>query len=132
MNRTRALILGAVALFAAATSIHAQHEHDAMMFDGEWKLTFGSQMGDVVMDLALETHDHAIQGLASSPMGGEMVVEGTQEGAEIAFTVFIRQPDHDVDLMFQGTLDGETASGTVDIMGAIYDWTAERPDGAAE
>lgn len=130
MIRRRALILGAFALFAAAAGASAQHGHDAMAFDGEWTLTFGSQMGEVVMNLALAMDDdHAIEGVASSPMGGEMAVEGSQDGAELTFTVFIRQPDHDVDLLFSGNLEGGMASGTVDIMGEIYDWTAERPDG---
>jgi hypothetical protein len=129
MIRRRALTLGALALFAAATGASAQHGQDAMAFDGEWTLTFGSQMGDVVMNLALENDDHVIQGIATSPMGGEMLVEGTRDGAELTFTVFIRQPDHEVDLMFSGELDGDAASGAVDIMGEIHDWTAERSDG---
>ena len=131
MIRRRALTLGAFILFAAAMPGAAQQTHDAMAFEGEWTLTFGSQMGDVVMTLALARHDHAIEGIATSPMGGEMAVEGTQEGAELTFTVFIRQPDHEVDLVFSGELDGETASGTVEIMGEFYDWSAERPGAAA-
>lgn len=127
MNRRRTLILAAFALFATATGVHAQHGQDVVAFDGVWKLTFGSHMGNMVMSLALEMHDHAIEGIATSSAGGESVVEGAQEGAELTFTIFIRQPDHEVDLMFGGEMDGETASGTVDIMGEIYDWTAERP-----
>jgi len=122
----RTLILGGLALLLAAPAARAQHEHETSAFDGRWTLDLGTQMGRLSMDLELEMNEHLIQGIARSSMGGEGLLEGAQDGDDVTFTIFIRQPDHEVDLVFRGTLEGETASGTVDIMGEFFDWTAER------
>lgn len=125
MIRRRALMLGALTLLATATAARAQHAHETAAFDGRWTLSFTSQMGPLSMNLELENHGGVVEGLAKS-QGGDMVVQGAQDDADVTFTIFIRQPDHEVDLDFSGTVDGESASGTVAILGEIYEWTAER------
>jgi hypothetical protein len=128
MNRIRTAGVALVATIALTTGVQAQHIDQAGLFEGAWEVTFSSQMGPMTMTFHLEQDMHAINGVASSQMG-ESVVEGVQEGEDVTFTMFVVQPDHEVNLDFTGTVHGDTAEGAVSIMGEAYEWTAKRADG---
>ncbi|MDH3735126.1 MAG: hypothetical protein OEU54_16475 [Gemmatimonadota bacterium] len=116
----------ALVLTLGASGVNAQHV-DTPMFDGAWEVTLNSQMGEMTMAFELESDGQAISGVAVSP-AGEAVVEGAQDGHDLAFTMFIDQPDHQVELEFTGIMDGDTAEGSVHIMGETFDWSAKRAD----
>lgn len=118
----------ALALFAGGSGAAAQHAEPGAVFTGAWDVTFGSQMGEMTLRFDVESDGGTISGVAVSEVG-EAVVEGMQDGQDVAFTVFIDQPDHQVELVFSGTIEGDAGEGVVDIMGEAYDWTAKRVEG---
>lgn len=128
MNRVRTAGVALVAMLAFATGLQAQHTEQTGLFEGAWEVTFSSQMGSMTVTFHLEQDMHAITGIASSEMG-ESAIEGVQEGEDVTFTMFVVQPDHEVNLDFTGTVHGDTAEGAVSIMGETYEWSAKRADG---
>jgi hypothetical protein len=127
MRRTRSLTLALVALAATVPALHAQHTEHAT-FDGTWLLTFETQMGAAEWTVELVVEEHAITGVAVTEIGN-MPIEGTQDGNEVEFILFLNAPDHAVEFMFSGTLDGDTAEGSVTIIDETFGWTGKRTDG---
>lgn len=128
MKLGRIAMAGVAALMVFAPDARAQHEEHSSTFEGVWEVVFGSQMGQLEMVFHLEQDTHAITGVAVSEMG-ESAVEGVQDGEDLTFTMFVVQPDHEVNLDFTGTITGDTAEGAVSIGGGVYAWTAKRAEG---
>lgn len=128
MRRTRSLSLALFALVATVPAAQAQHaDHDMAMFDGTWELTFETQMGAAEWTVQLDVTDHVITGVASTQVG-DMPIEGTQEGNALEFILFLNAPDHAVEFEFSGTLEGDSAEGSVLIVDQTFGWSGARVD----
>ena len=127
IRRIRGGALAVAALLVATGQVHAQHEH--AVFEGPWDVSFESQMGPMTLVFEMEAEGEELTGTTSS-MTGDAVIVGTQSGDDLEFTLLVDQPDHQVQLYFSGTIDGDAAAGAVSIMGETYEWTAERSDTA--
>lgn len=129
--RTAAIGLALAASLTAPSRLHAQaaaHETHAT-FTGAWEVTFDSQMGRMTWVFTLDLEGGVLSGLAEAEGGtGTMPVDGTQDDETVAFVVQVEAPDHSVTLEFEGTVDGDAASGSVAIGDGVYEWTAARVD----
>ena len=120
---SRALALALVCLALPLTA-RAQATN-ATEFSGLWHIDFSTSQGPTEMDLHLRIEDDEIQGEATG-MGMAFPLEGHQDGAEVEFVIYISMPDHEVDLYFEGTLDGDTAEGGGTVMSETFTWSAKR------
>jgi 4-carboxymuconolactone decarboxylase len=86
--------------------------------DGTWTVLFHHPSGDQQLTLVLMTSDRAISGSVTNPSLGTTVsiVEGTVQGSRVSFKAPITTPVQ-VDIDFDGVVDGDSISGQVTIRG---------------
>lgn len=122
---TPALLAAVLVLASVPTGLAAQEHVPAAALDGAWQVSFDSHMGQLEWDLELVVEEGRISGVADTPVGPASV-EGTQQDDELEFTLFVEAPDHAVEMRFTGTIEGDEASGFVEIMGEQFAWSAVR------
>jgi hypothetical protein len=110
-------------LALAAVSLHAAD------VAGDWEMTTSggrSRGGSQTRPFTIVQDGEKITVTMEGRMG-EMTGEGTCMGNEIEWTVTMETPRGDFTLVYRGTVDGDTMSGTV-TMGerGSREWTAKR------
>jgi 4-carboxymuconolactone decarboxylase len=87
--------------------------------DGTWQITFRHPAGDQELTLGLETRGGALVGSVTNPALGITVpiADGTVEGQRFSAKAPMTMPI-EVDIQFDGAVDGNEIAGTVTIRGA--------------
>ena len=127
MHRSSAmLILTFLACTMSCTP--AQEQIEDVNAAGKWALTYASPMGEKVLWTLTYTQEGAsLSGTASTDMDTVNIEEGTVEANNISFKIALSGTDGDNELIFLGTVDGNTASGMMSgLPGGEIQWTAER------
>lgn len=95
---------------------------------GDWEMTMESPRGgEITRAVHFEQDGEKITVTTESRRGDEITAEGTIKGNEIEWTVSRETPRGAMTMIYKGTVEGETMSGTVE-MGDFgsADWTAKR------
>ena len=95
---------------------------------GDWEMTMESPRGgEMTRAVHFEQDGEKITVTMESRRGDEVTAEGTIKGNEIEWTVSRETPRGPMSLVYKGTVDGDTMSGTVDFGDfGSGDWTAKR------
>lgn len=93
---------------------------------GTWNLTLETPQGSGTPTLVLEQDGQKLKGTYTGRMG-EMPVTGTVKESAITFSVKIAAQGQEFELVFNGTVDGDTMKGTVEFgpMGSA-NWSGGR------
>lgn len=102
---------------------------DIISVAGTWTLNMQSPMGAQSATLRLVQEGTAITGTMESPQGS-IPVTGTIEGERLSLTANISMGAQSIPLNFSGTVEGNTARGTISTPMGEMDWTATRTPGA--
>ena len=86
-----------------------------MSVDGKWKLTMTTPRGTRDAEVAFATSGARLTGTWSGPQGEPQNFEGSIEGQALYWTVKRSGPMGEMVLEFNGTVDGDRISGTVEI-----------------
>lgn len=136
---------GLLAALATLTTLPASAQTPVMT--GTWELTWESPRRTITQTLVLHQDGNTFAGTATfsggraggGGGGGGMgvrgreleVQDGTIDGHDIAFVIVMGRGDQTFELTFTGTVDGDTASGTVQTpRGDDREWTAKRVEGS--
>ena len=95
---------------------------------GDWEMTMESPRGgEITRAVHFEQDGEKITVTMESRRGDEITAEGTIKGNEIEWNVSRETPRGAMTIIYKGTVEGETMSGTVE-MGDFgsADWTAKR------
>jgi hypothetical protein len=95
---------------------------------GDWELTMESPRGgEMTRAVHFEQDGEKITVTMESRRGEEVTTEGTIKGNAIEWTVSRETPRGEMTLVYKGTVDGDTMSGTVDFgdFGSA-EWSAMR------
>jgi L-seryl-tRNA(Ser) seleniumtransferase len=95
---------------------------------GDWEMTMESPRGgEMIRAVHFEQDGEKITVTMESRRGDEVTAEGTISGNEIEWIISRETPRGEMNLVYKGTVDGDTMSGTVEF-GEIGsgDWTAKR------
>ncbi len=99
---------------------------------GTWKWTVSTPNGDLETTLTLAIKDGALTGTYSNSFGQTAISNASCKDAAIAFDVQREFDGNKFVLKYQGTLDGDTIKGTIEIPGMDggesrkVDWNAKR------
>lgn len=84
-----------------------------MAVDGRWSISYPTMMGQQEATLELTARGGALAGKWSGATGGADIAGGTVEGDAVAWTVTVATPHGDIALIFEGTVDGDVMTGTL-------------------
>lgn len=94
---------------------------------GDWEMTTVSPRGERTSTVHFEQDAEKITVTMEGRQGDEITGEGTIEGNAIEWTISRSTPRGDMTMTYEGTVDGDTMSGTVEVGDfGSFDWTAKR------
>lgn len=118
-------LLAALFVAAATAALAAAADSPA---DGTWKFSMSSPMGAVDASVRLKGDGETLTG--AFVMGSDRVwdiEQGTIKGNAISFVVNRDRPmGGTMPYAMQGTINGDTITGTASAMGQSLDWTMTR------
>ena len=103
-------------------------EEPAVDVTGTWDVTLTTQMGDMSATITMEQTGSEVIGEFKSEMGTANITDGQISGNDIEFCVTLPIMDQPRELVFIGTVEGDTMEGSLDLgaMGTA-EWKAARP-----
>jgi hypothetical protein len=118
-----------VAIVAVAGPAFAQDkpkETPKIDVTGTWDMSVETPQGTMSLTSTFKQEGEKLTGTQSSQMG-EMALEGTVKGADIAFAIVIDMQGQQVTISYVGKIDGESMTGTIEFggMGSAA-WTAKK------
>jgi hypothetical protein len=122
-----AVVLGvAVTAFAQDKPKELPKEAPAVNVTGMWDLAVETPQGTMSLSAAFKQDGEKLTGTQSSQMG-EVALEGSVKGTDIAFVVVINMQGQDLTITYTGKIDGDTMSGAVDFGGfGSSTWSAQK------
>jgi hypothetical protein len=119
-----------LALLIATGAPAQQNEQKAAVdVSGVWELTSETPRGTVSRKLTLKQDGDSLTGNLESPMGTVPIQNGSVKGNEIRFTVVRTRGERSLETVYTGTVDGDTARGTLESRRGDVEWTAKRVEG---
>jgi hypothetical protein len=129
MTRSRVFAIAVIAVLALAGTAFAQDkpkETPKIDVSGTWDLTVETPQGAMSLTSTFKQDGEKLTGTQSSQMG-EMPLEGTLKGADIAFAIVIDMQGQQMTITYTGKVDGETMSGTIEFGSfGSSTWTAKK------
>jgi len=103
-------------------------EEPAVDVTGTWEMMVTTEMGDISATVTLAQTGSEVTGTFKSEMGTSDITDGTISGSDIEFSVTLPVMDQPRELVFIGTVEGDTMEGSLDLgaMGTA-EWKATRP-----
>ncbi len=94
---------------------------------GVWEITSESPRGTMTRTVTFAQDGTALTGTMESRMGTVPIEKGSVEGDKISFTVTFSMGERRFEMVYKGTVEGETASGTfLTPRGDEVPWMAKR------
>jgi hypothetical protein len=129
MKRALVFSIVGLAVLALATSAFAQDkpkETPKIDVSGTWDLSVESPQGARTLTSTFKQDGEKLTGVQSGEMG-ELPLEGTIKGADIAFAIVIDMQGQQMTIAYAGKVDGETMSGTIEFGSfGSSTWTAKK------
>ncbi len=120
------VIVAALAVAGAAVAQEKPKETPKIDVSGTWDLSVESPQGTMALTSTFKQDGEKLTGVQSSQMG-EMALEGTIKGADIAFAIVIDMQGQQMTIAYTGKVDGETMSGTIEFGSfGSSTWTAKK------
>jgi imidazolonepropionase-like amidohydrolase len=95
---------------------------------GTWTLTYSVQGATQESTAALTMGaDGSITGTMSSQMGTVQITRGRMNGNQFTLSISVPANGQTMDIDMSGTLNGNTMSGSMNVMGQSLDFTGRRP-----
>jgi len=100
---------------------------------GTWEITVASAMGEVAVTVVLNQSGSEVTGEFKSEMGATSIYDGSVSGNAIQFSVKLPIGGQPFELVFDGTVEGDTMEGTIDLgeMG-LADWEGTKTSGPGQ
>jgi len=93
---------------------------------GTWEMTREGRDGPMTSDFTIEQDGSKIKVTMPGRQGNEMVGEGTIEGNAIQWTITRETQRGEFVMEYKGTVDGDSMSGTMNVMDREIEWTAKK------
>jgi hypothetical protein len=129
MTKARVFTVVIVALLAVAVPAFAQDkpkETPKIDVTGTWDMAVETPQGTMTLTSTFKQDGEKLTGTQSSQMG-ELPLEGTVKGADIAFAIVIDMQGQQMTITYVGKIDGESMSGTIEFGGmGSSTWSAKK------
>jgi hypothetical protein len=130
MKQTHAVLAGALlALLATVpTWSEASAQEPAVDMTGVWEITSESPRGTQTRTITFEQDGNKLTGTMETQMGS-VPIEGSVEGNKITFTMTFSRGERSFEMVYTGTVEGDTAKGTMQTPRGETEWTGKRVEG---
>jgi hypothetical protein len=122
MKKTLATTTMAMVAFLVAVPMQAQDADIA----GKWETTRETPRGTMTSTFTFVVDGNTVTGTIGSQMGDTEISEGTIEGNKISFKVVMSRGDRTIEMVYSGTVEGDTIHGTMETPRGEQPWTATR------
>ena len=113
-------------LMAVAPAWAQETQQEPVDVSGAWEITSESPRGTMTRTVILEQDGTALTGTMESQMGSMPIENGSVEGNTFTFTVTLSRGDRSFELKYTGTVDGDSATGTMQMPRGEIEWTGKR------
>lgn len=122
------LACGLLALLAGVPAWGQEATQErAVDVSGVWEITSGTPRGTRTRKVTFEQDGTSLTGTMETQMGTAPIQNGSVEGNKISFSVVFSRGDRSFEMTYSGTVEGDTAEGTVQMpRGGEVEWTAKR------
>lgn len=125
LNTFAAFALLAITLAPLATAQDAKPKPRDV--SGVWEVTSDSPRGTMTRKVTFVQDGTSLTGTMESRMGSMPIQTGSVEGDKVSFTVQFSMGERRFEMVYKGTVEGETAKGTfLTPRGDEVEWTAKR------
>jgi hypothetical protein len=129
MKQARVFLASALLALLTAAPVSGQEAEQERAVDvsGVWEITSETPRGTMTRKVTFEQDGSSLNGTMETQMGTVPIQNGLVEGNKISFTVVFSRGDRSFEMTYSGTVDGDTAKGTVQMpRGGKVEWTAKR------
>ena len=118
MKRVSGVLTAVTAMVAISTPLQLLGQQDTPDISGEWQLTReggggGRGGGGGPSAMMIEQDGATFTGTLELPFGASDIQDGKIDGTEVSFKVTFQSPRGTVEMVYTGTLEDDTMSGTV-------------------
>lgn len=115
------------ALFAVLAAVPAQaQEEEAVDVSGVWEISAETPRGTMTRTITFEQDGDNLTGTMETQMGSIAIENGSVDGNKITFTFVMTRGDRSMQVVYKGTVDGDTAKGTMQTPRGQIEWTGKR------
>ena len=112
------------ALFALMLTVPVQAQDVDVA--GKWESTRETQQGTMTTTFTFEQDGSKLTGTLASQRGDMEISDGTMEGNKISFKMVMTRGDRTMEMVYSGTVEGDTITGTMQTPRGEQPWTAKR------
>jgi hypothetical protein len=130
MRQAHVVLAGALLapLMTVAFGDRAVAQEPTVDMTGVWEITSESPRGTMTRTITFEQDGTMLTGTMETQMGS-MPLEGSVEGNKITFTMTFARGDQSFEMVYTGTVEGDTAKGTMQTPRGETEWTGKRVEG---
>jgi hypothetical protein len=122
--KTKSILLAGICFLVLSLAHVARAQNTNVA--GAWQLSMPGRDGNMrTENLTLQQDGTKLTGTIKGRRGDEPVT-GTINGNDIDFSVAITTPNGNMNLEYKGTVNGDSMSGTMQVMGNSVNWTAKK------
>jgi hypothetical protein len=103
-------------------------QEPAVDMTGVWEISSESPRGAQTRTITFEQDGATLTGTMETQMGS-VPIEGSVEGNEITFTMTLSRGERSFEMVYTGTVEGDTAKGTMLTPRGETEWTGKRVEG---
>lgn len=103
-------------------------QQPAVDMTGSWEITSESPRGTQTRTITFEQDGNKLTGTLETQMGS-VPIEGSVEGNNITFTMTFSRGERSFEMVYTGTVEGDTAKGTMQTPRGEIEWTGKRVEG---
>ena len=126
MRKILSVVAGA--LVALMLTVPAQAQD--VDITGKWESTRETQQGTMTTAFTFAQDGGKLTGTLGSQRGDMEISDGTIEGNKISFKIVMTRGDRTFEMMYSGTVEGDTITGTMQTPRGEQPWTAQRVSGS--
>ncbi len=117
----KSLILATLILGLTAVTAYALVD-----VSGVWEMTSEGRQGPMTRDITIVQDGDKITVTMPGRQGDEITGEGTVDGSQIQWSITRETPRGEFTMTYEGTVDGDTMSGTMQVMDREMEWSAKK------
>ncbi|KPJ90878.1 MAG: hypothetical protein AMS18_09805 [Gemmatimonas sp. SG8_17] len=117
---------GAVLALMMALPVQAQD----VDVTGKWETTRETPRGTMTTTFTFVQEGSELTGTVGSQRGDSEITNGSIEGNKISFTLVMTMGDRTMEMVYSGTVEGDTITGTMQTPRGEQPWTAKRASGS--
>ena len=132
MNFTRTLLQGALLALITAVPSWGQEpaQEEAVDVSGVWEISSETPRGTMTRKVTFTQDGMKLTGTMETRMGSSAIEKGSIEGNTISFTVVLARGERSFEMTYNGTVEGDSAKGTMQTPRGNVGWTAKRVEKA--